>query len=688
MKQNERRFEKSHEFKRQYLEFMADYIKQGHMTLLTRQIEPNEEHYFIPHHGIDNKKFRVVFDGSCVTSSGVSCNDIQLIGERRQDNLTDILLRFRLHRIALTADIKQIYRQILIEPKQRMLQLILWRESPKVPMKVYMLNTVTYGMRHAPHSAIRAVQQCIMDHQNEFPKAAAVASNSFYVDDLPTGADSEEEAIELHRELHSLMLNGGFPLCKWTSNSWPVLQAISQTSDAEKFVCFKNDNEKASVLGIYWNPMNDIFQYEVDMPDLPNRPTKRQVASAVAKLFDPTGLLGPVIIRGKIILRDLWANQIGWDEEIPQTMVDTWNEYHRSLHMAEKLKINRWIGATTNQPIILHGFCDASENAYAAAIYYHVRDPNNFKLCTGLLTAKTKVAPVGKKQLTIPRLELNSTLLLSRLMTTVTKTFSGRCFDCVFWSDSTIALSWIKQSPSQQKTFVANRVAEIQELTEGYKWNHIAAHENPADVASRGTTADLLQSNTLWWKGPDFLSTVDDDWPWKTDVQLSQTENESVQAELKPLTAAVVIGGVTDMLSQTNSFPKLVVRMAYILRFIKHGKQLLAKKRENGAAEKRVLQPISEVPPLKRHETIAAEIVFIKLSQRESFIDELAACEANQPIATNSSLRSLNPFIAEDGLLRVGGRLENTSVPWNERHSIIIDGFLVCLHIPCSETVI
>lgn len=224
--QLERKFEKNPKYYQQYVKFMQDYIDKGHMSLLQTPFNPNEPHYFIPHHGIDNGKFRVVFDGSATTSSGESLNDVQLLGERLQDNLPDIILRFRLHSVAMTADVAQMYRQVELLEEHRKFQLIFWRSPHSSHPAIYQLNTVTYGLKHSAHTAVRTLQQCADDAREKYPKAAAVAKIDYYMDDLATGADDADEAIDLYNQMTNMMEEGGFPLRKWVSNDWNVMQAI------------------------------------------------------------------------------------------------------------------------------------------------------------------------------------------------------------------------------------------------------------------------------------------------------------------------------------------------------------------------------------------------------------------------------------------------------------------------------
>lgn len=171
---------------------MREYIEQGHMQRITEHENESPPTYHLPHHAVIREestttKVRVVFDASCKTSSGPSLNDAMLVGPTVQDDLRSIIMRSRTHPIMLIADIKQMYRQILVDERDTPYQRIVWRQSPEHPLETYELKTVTYGTASAPFLATRVLQQLADDEQHDFPQAANVLRKDFYVDDLITG---------------------------------------------------------------------------------------------------------------------------------------------------------------------------------------------------------------------------------------------------------------------------------------------------------------------------------------------------------------------------------------------------------------------------------------------------------------------------------------------------------------------
>ncbi|XP_062556901.1 uncharacterized protein LOC134221731 [Armigeres subalbatus] len=180
---------------------MDEYLELGHMESVRGPQHHRYPHYHLPHHAVlkedsTTTKVRVVFDASCRTATRPSLNDALMVGPIVQDDLRSIMMRSRMHPVLLNADIKQMYRQILTDERSSSLQHIVWRSSPEEPLQTYELKTVTYGTASAPFLATRVLQQLAEDGQINFPRAAHVLRKDFYVDDLFSGANTIEEAIE------------------------------------------------------------------------------------------------------------------------------------------------------------------------------------------------------------------------------------------------------------------------------------------------------------------------------------------------------------------------------------------------------------------------------------------------------------------------------------------------------------
>lgn len=166
----EKKMERNPEFGAAYKQFMTEFIELGHMEKID---DVSEDGYYTPHHGIMSaSKFRTVFNASCPTSSGLSLNDCQRVGPKLQKDLSTIINQFRRFQFGLTADVIKMYRQMKVHPEDRKFQKIIWRNSPDEELEVYQINTIVYGQAAAPYLALRTLEQCALDHQNEFPEAA------------------------------------------------------------------------------------------------------------------------------------------------------------------------------------------------------------------------------------------------------------------------------------------------------------------------------------------------------------------------------------------------------------------------------------------------------------------------------------------------------------------------------------
>ncbi|XP_057339521.1 uncharacterized protein LOC130677020 [Microplitis mediator] len=648
----EKRLVQDKEIGNEYTNFLQEYIDLGHMSLATES-NAEDSGFYLPHHAVVKKdslttKTRVVFDGSAKTSSGISLNDALMVGPKLQDDLFILLIRYRSHTIVLTADIEKMYRQIQVHPDDTKYQKILFRSNPSKPMSTFILNTVTYGTTCASHLAIRALQQLANDEGHAYPHAAVALKRDFYVDDLLTGANTIPEAEVLRNELNEILKKGGFNLRKWASNE-PSLLYNCDEHPVTTHMSLDPDTA-IKTLGIHWNAREDNIFYSVNACK-PKAVTKRSILSQIAKLFDPLGLLGPVILHAKIIMQSLWKTGLAWDESVPVDLHTSWAAYVEQLPLISALRFGRCITIPEPINVQMHGFCDASEKAYGACLYLRSVAQDGH-IHVRLICSKSRVAPVSS--ISLPRLELCGALLLARLFHTVKQALLINIDEIFLWSDSTIALHWLNTPPHRLKTFVSNRVAEIQRLTSVCHWRHVASLDNPADLVSRGQLPSEFVQGQLWQQGPSWL--------WKEQILWPKTILTHIDLpDLKPDTSTATCMKLElrgyDLIERYESFERATRLVAHLLRFINN---------------LRCKEPQRIRDHLTPAEMNAARNTIIKLVQMVSFATEINCLRKGIPIRDGSKLIPLNPFLDPNGILRVGGRLAWSELPEGQRHPILL----------------
>ncbi|XP_070068060.1 uncharacterized protein [Drosophila takahashii] len=448
---NENRLRRDTPLNEQYNSVIQEYLDLGHM----REVSPthNSPNYYLPHHEVikpesTTTKLRVVFNASSPSVNGTSLNDVLHAGPVLQSDLT-IFLKWRYFKYVFSADITKMYRQIWVDPKHTPFQRILFRNK-EGDIRDYELKTVTFGVNCAPYLAIRVLKQLADDVDQQFPKASHIIRNFMYVDDVLAGSNSQQEAQLAIQELVTALNSAGFPLRKWTSNHNGVLKDIPNEHLLHSEFLNIDAESTAKTLGIRWRATTDEFYF-------------------IAKLFDPAGWLAPFIVRAKIFMQEIWLQELGWDDNLPDEMSHRWQVFLQSYSDLDQIRIPRWVGYQPQVKIELHGFCDASQKAYGAALY--VRVEVGQQILTNLLTAKTRVAPV--KTVSLPRLELCGALLLADMASTILPNMLSKSSEIFCWTDSTIVLAWLKKPACFWTTFVANRVTKIAQATKIENWSHV-----------------------------------------------------------------------------------------------------------------------------------------------------------------------------------------------------------------------
>ncbi|XP_055645638.1 uncharacterized protein LOC129782531 [Toxorhynchites rutilus septentrionalis] len=634
--QTEKRLERDPNLRSQYVDFMREYIKLGHMKYIGEaddsRLDKDKMVCYLPHHPVfkessSTTKVRVVFDGSAKTSTNHSLNEALLTGSTIQDELLDLMLRFRKHLIALVADVTKMYRQILIHLDDIPLQRILWRCDPSEPIQVYELLTVTYGLSPWSFLATRVLKQLALDSAHNYELAARTVQEDFYMDDFLSGENTVEEAIKLQKEVQSLLAEGGLELRKWSSNSPEVLENLPIGAlEGETMLHFVAD-QKIKTLGVGWETGSDQLCIEVQPSTNEGIWTKRKIFSAIAKLYDPLGLVSPVVAWAKIKMQQLWLSTFDWDDPISDDIARKWEEFAAQLTLLKGYKVPRFVFLDDSISTQFHIFTDASEVGYGACLYTRLTGKEG-QIKTELVAAKSRVAPL--KRLSLPRLELCAALLGAKLYAKVSAALRMEGIPCWFWSDSTVTLHWIQAPPNTWQTFVGNRTSEIQQLTHGHSWNHVKGTENPADHVSRGMLPQEFVANTIWRHIPSWLAKLDEYWP----KHITGTGRSTRTAK----------NGTCDTSTTGAFFPILPVLI--LLAF---------------GSDHRFVGELEH-----------AKETLTKIAQQEMFTEEFKELVKTRSVSNKSSLRLLGPFLDEKGIIRLGGRLEHSSENYQTKHPMIL----------------
>ncbi|XP_037827391.1 uncharacterized protein LOC119615458, partial [Lucilia sericata] len=537
---------------------MDEYLYLKHMQPASSL---QDVKYFIPHHCItkpdsSTTRLRVVFDASCCTTSGKSLNDILCVGPTLQDDIFTMLSRFRYHKYVLVADIAKMYRQVLVHNDDMQWQCILWRSNPSSPLIAYKLQTLTYGTSSAPYLAVKCLQQLASEMSDTFPLGAKVTLSDFYVDNLMTGGKSEDEVIEIKRQVVGLLKSGGFPLRKFASNSSNILLDIP---NAEREEIVQLDNmDYIKTLGLKWSPKEDFFSFSYTPQDSTLKSTKRSILAHTAAFFDPLGLINPIIVKAKILLQSLWKLKLHWDESVPLDIFTEWEQIRAQLKCLNNIKIPRFV--SFNSFTNIHAFADASKKAYGACIYVVSKCEDG--MVSSLVCAKSRVAPV--KEVSLPRLELCAALLSVKLLDAVRNYFPKHPCKTFCWSDSTITLAWIAGESYSRPTFVANRITKIQELSKDVVWKHVPSEQNPADLLSRGSTVKCITENDFWFQGPSFLREAESNWPRQPPLSVQDfVEQRQTSLIAKNCGTCTIYEDFLEDHKFINSFEKLLRMMVY-----------------------------------------------------------------------------------------------------------------------------
>ena len=629
-----------------FKEYNAVFREQLEKGVIERADDPGEvgATHYLPHHPVikeerNTTKLRVVFDASSKLQ-GPSLNDCLYKGPQLTPLLYDILVRFRSYPVALTADIEKAFLQISIKENDRDYLRFLWlddinKEKPSIVQ--YRFKRVVFGVNSSPfllNGTLRKHTEQYIDDEDFVTKTC----DSLYVDDV-SGGDEDQDASMHYTKLKTRFQTANFNFRKWRTNDDELRSLISNDDKT---------HAPEKILGVKWDEFEDTLIF--DLQEICNISTsstitKRTMLKTLASFFDPLGLLQPIVVGLKILFQEACKHTKDWDETLPQQLQERWNERIQELDELQIVDVQRpYITNDAADPVVsyeLHGYSDASSDAYGACVYLKATSISG-NIQTALISSKSKVAPI--KTMTIPRLELLGNLLLARLTKTVVEALKHRYnFKRItYWTDSMASLAWIK-STKELQTFVENRVQEIRKLTIKENWFHIKGRDNPADLITRNTTVHQFNNNKLWWNGSDEIHLNSKD---VNELNINSiilpAPNEVKKQTNNLLAPTATYEPITDI-ERFSSLKKLYRTTAYVMRFVNN---LKARINENVNS---------------RNDEISAT----ELNTAEHYWVKVAQTNLHVP-------KQVSSFQDENGVLRFQGRLGNAPIPLTARHPILL----------------
>lgn len=631
---------------------MQDYVNKGYARKLTAEEDAQKRQnvWYLPIFAVRNHnkpgKVRMVWDAAA-TVNGVSLNSALLKGPDQLTFLPHILFGFRQHAIAICGDIKEMFHQVRITAADQHFQRFLWRtDKTQMEPDAYVMQVMTFGATCSPSSAQFVKNSNAMRFQLQFPRAVEAIVQHHYVDDLLDSVETVDEAVKLGKEIRYIHQQGGFEIRNWVSNAVEVVRAMGEERSTKlKSLGGEVEVNAEKVLGLWWCTQEDSFTYSIALARIhkdvltgKRRPTKREVLRTLMSVFDPLGFLAAFLVFVKMLLQEIWRSTVAWDEQITTDQHAQWLRWINVLPTISNIRVPRCY--THNMPgkatsIELHVFVDASENAYAAVGYFRISAGEHVQCA--LVAAKTKVAPI--QPMSIPRLELQAAMLGARLANSITQGHSIEINRQILWSDSKTVLCWLRADPKKFRQFVSFRVGEILELTELENWRWVPTKLNVADEATKWQRDPELVPQSRWFTGPEFLLVPEDSWPKIQLPTLTPTD------ELRTHNAHIIVEPpCTINANRLGKWRRLHRAQARLIRCA-----LTIRAKARGEAP--------TYGPLTDEELLRAEENLFRRAQFDFFEPEIEKMRV-EPLEKSDQLYRFSPYIDENGIVRVKGRID------------------------------
>ena len=386
--------------------------------------------------------------------------------------------------------------------------------------------------------------------------------------------------------------------------------------------------------------------------------------SVISSIYDPIGLVSPFVLEGRKILQELCIQGADWDDAIPGELESRWRKFISLIGNLSKLKIKRCLHSHRSdiKAIEFHHFSDASFKGYGQCSYARYVYQDDSVSCS-LIIAKSRVSPL--KPVTVPRLELTAAVLSVKASVFLNSEMDYGSVKEYFWTDSMSTLAYIKNETRRFHIFVGNRVQSILNSSSSNQWHYVPSSQNPADEASRGLDLANVRNDDRWFKGPDFLYS-----PVISNFEMSEISLENdpeVKTQVLSSNVKPTFTPLLDRLTRFSSWPSAKKALCVCTRY---RNILLNKVRDEKVKVHESYVTVEELSHV--------EYFILKLVQKSFFYEELCSLSADKCVKSNSSISNLNPFLCDDGLIRVGGRLKMSSLSYESKHPVVLPSAKLC----------
>jgi len=475
--------------------------------------------YFIVLHPRTGKP-RLVFHAS-KQFKGRSLNDELHLKPDLLTPLLSVLLHFREYPVAVSMDVVKMFLQVgVAEQDQDALRFVYRRPGTSGPPITYRMMVQIFGAASSMTSCVYALQQTARDNPG-YEDIASKLKDCFYVDNYLDSFVDEEAAIYDCTSLIELFRKGGFELSQLISSSHSVLRTVPTNTSGNPTLSLDFDTlPEESTLGLRWNGNKDCFIFSLSRIATPS--TKREMLSAINKIFDPLGFLTCVVMPAKFLLQEVWRRERdapknrktqNWDRRLPEDIITSWKNLTTSWQQLENLEIPRCLQPAYSPDALLqiHIFCDASKAAKGAVGY--PRASSSSGITVTFILAKSKVSKLSDRD-TIPQAELKAARIGALLDNKIRRTLRINTQPTVFWVDSEAVLYWLR-APSEKRNprYVSTHRQAILECSTPNQWRHVPTQINPADDITRGIKASSMLDGHRFIHGPSFLKLSEVDWP-------------------------------------------------------------------------------------------------------------------------------------------------------------------------------